>query len=87
MKNCPTQAVRPLVGLAAEKIIRDRHKSYFSREFTPPGQTRWRQDFAIKRPLARPPPARIMDSPDHGQPGSWTMRGTLPTARCRPAGI
>ncbi|MGM0490393.1 MAG: hypothetical protein ACQESR_27020 [Planctomycetota bacterium] len=27
MKSCPTQAVRPLVGLVAEKIIRERYKS------------------------------------------------------------
>ncbi|MGM0488156.1 MAG: hypothetical protein ACQESR_15505 [Planctomycetota bacterium] len=26
MENCPTQAVLPLVGLAAEKVIRDRYK-------------------------------------------------------------
>ncbi|MGM0488560.1 MAG: hypothetical protein ACQESR_17615 [Planctomycetota bacterium] len=26
MESCPTQAVRPLVGLAAGKIIRDRYK-------------------------------------------------------------
>ncbi|MFO7903460.1 MAG: hypothetical protein ACQESR_18930 [Planctomycetota bacterium] len=25
MERCPTQAVLPLVGLAAEKIIRDRY--------------------------------------------------------------
>ncbi|MFO7904525.1 MAG: hypothetical protein R6U98_17815 [Pirellulaceae bacterium] len=25
MESCPTQAVLPLVGLAAEKVIRDRH--------------------------------------------------------------
>ncbi|MFO7906951.1 MAG: hypothetical protein R6U98_30120 [Pirellulaceae bacterium] len=25
MESCPTQAVLPLVGLAAEKIIRDRY--------------------------------------------------------------
>ncbi|MFO7904074.1 MAG: hypothetical protein ACQESR_11370 [Planctomycetota bacterium] len=25
MERCPTQAVLPLVGLAAEKVIRDRH--------------------------------------------------------------
>ncbi|MFO7906475.1 MAG: hypothetical protein ACQESR_06385 [Planctomycetota bacterium] len=25
MENCPTQAVLPLVGLAAEKVIRDRY--------------------------------------------------------------
>ncbi|MFO7906846.1 MAG: hypothetical protein ACQESR_11760 [Planctomycetota bacterium] len=27
MERCPTQAVLPLVGLAAEKVIRDRYKS------------------------------------------------------------
>ncbi|MGM0490020.1 MAG: hypothetical protein ACQESR_25095 [Planctomycetota bacterium] len=27
MERCPTQAVLPLVGLAAEKIIRDRYNS------------------------------------------------------------
>ncbi|MFO7908086.1 MAG: hypothetical protein R6U98_35925 [Pirellulaceae bacterium] len=27
MESCPTQAVLPLVGLAAEKIIRDRYIS------------------------------------------------------------
>ncbi|MGM0487474.1 MAG: hypothetical protein ACQESR_12030 [Planctomycetota bacterium] len=27
MERCPTQAVLPLVGLAAEKVIRDRHIS------------------------------------------------------------
>ncbi|MGM0486186.1 MAG: hypothetical protein ACQESR_05425 [Planctomycetota bacterium] len=26
MERCPTQAVLPLVGLAAEKVIRDRYK-------------------------------------------------------------
>ncbi|MGM0490501.1 MAG: hypothetical protein ACQESR_27565 [Planctomycetota bacterium] len=26
MESCPTQAVLPLVGLAAEKVIRDRYK-------------------------------------------------------------
>ncbi|MFO7906990.1 MAG: hypothetical protein R6U98_30315 [Pirellulaceae bacterium] len=29
MERCPTQAVLPLVGLAAERIIRDWHISYF----------------------------------------------------------
>ncbi|MFO7907739.1 MAG: hypothetical protein R6U98_34155 [Pirellulaceae bacterium] len=27
MDSCPTQAVLPLVGLAAEKVIRDQYKS------------------------------------------------------------
>ncbi|MFO7901636.1 MAG: hypothetical protein R6U98_03155 [Pirellulaceae bacterium] len=27
MQSCPTQAVLPLVGLAAEKVIRDRYIS------------------------------------------------------------
>ncbi|MFO7902371.1 MAG: hypothetical protein ACQESR_01225 [Planctomycetota bacterium] len=27
MERCPTQAVRPLVGLAADKVIRDRYTS------------------------------------------------------------
>ncbi|MGM0491039.1 MAG: hypothetical protein ACQESR_30305 [Planctomycetota bacterium] len=27
MESCPTQAVLPLVGLAAEKIIRDRYNA------------------------------------------------------------
>ncbi|MFO7906397.1 MAG: hypothetical protein ACQESR_18325 [Planctomycetota bacterium] len=27
MERCPTQAVLPLVGLAAEKVIRDRYNS------------------------------------------------------------
>ncbi|MGM0487468.1 MAG: hypothetical protein ACQESR_12000 [Planctomycetota bacterium] len=27
MESCPTQAVLPLVGLAAENVIRDRHKT------------------------------------------------------------
>ncbi|MFO7907882.1 MAG: hypothetical protein ACQESR_16095 [Planctomycetota bacterium] len=26
LERCPTQAVLPLVGLAAEKVIRDRYK-------------------------------------------------------------
>ncbi|MFO7908105.1 MAG: hypothetical protein R6U98_36020 [Pirellulaceae bacterium] len=26
MESCPTQAVLPLVGLAADKVIRDRYK-------------------------------------------------------------
>ncbi|MFO7902974.1 MAG: hypothetical protein R6U98_09955 [Pirellulaceae bacterium] len=26
MESCPTQAVLPLVGLAAEKLIRDQYK-------------------------------------------------------------
>ncbi|MFO7904003.1 MAG: hypothetical protein R6U98_15175 [Pirellulaceae bacterium] len=30
MESCPTQAVLPLVGLAAEKIIRDRSRAYGS---------------------------------------------------------
>ncbi|MFO7907494.1 MAG: transposase [Planctomycetota bacterium] len=36
MERCPTQAVLPLVGLAAEKVIRDQ---YITRE-TPEGKTR-----------------------------------------------
>ncbi|MFW6170129.1 MAG: hypothetical protein ACODAD_06540 [Planctomycetota bacterium] len=27
MESCPTQAVLPLVGLAAEKVIRDRYNT------------------------------------------------------------
>ncbi|MFO7902422.1 MAG: hypothetical protein ACQESR_14290 [Planctomycetota bacterium] len=27
VESCPTQPVLPLVGVAAEKVIRDRHKS------------------------------------------------------------
>ncbi|MFO7903249.1 MAG: hypothetical protein ACQESR_16945 [Planctomycetota bacterium] len=30
MGRCPTQAVLPLVGLAAEKVIRDRYSSELS---------------------------------------------------------
>ncbi|MGM0488060.1 MAG: hypothetical protein ACQESR_15015 [Planctomycetota bacterium] len=30
MESCPTQAVRPLVGLMAEKVIRDRYKTELS---------------------------------------------------------
>ncbi|MFO7906337.1 MAG: hypothetical protein R6U98_27010 [Pirellulaceae bacterium] len=29
MDSCPTQAVLPLVGLAAEKVIRDRYRKAF----------------------------------------------------------
>ncbi|MGM0489774.1 MAG: hypothetical protein ACQESR_23825 [Planctomycetota bacterium] len=29
MESCPTQAVLPLVGLAAEKVIRDPYNPYF----------------------------------------------------------
>ncbi|MFO7902929.1 MAG: hypothetical protein ACQESR_18055 [Planctomycetota bacterium] len=32
MESCPTQTVLPLVGLAAEKVIRDR---YINREKVP----------------------------------------------------
>ncbi|MFO7903016.1 MAG: hypothetical protein ACQESR_16790 [Planctomycetota bacterium] len=28
MESCPTQAVLPLVGLAAEKVIRDRYTAF-----------------------------------------------------------
>ncbi|MFO7906810.1 MAG: hypothetical protein R6U98_29410 [Pirellulaceae bacterium] len=28
MERCPTQAVLPLVGLAADKVIRDRYKGF-----------------------------------------------------------
>ncbi|MFO7904243.1 MAG: hypothetical protein ACQESR_11310 [Planctomycetota bacterium] len=28
MESCPTQAVRPLVGLAADKVIRDRYSHH-----------------------------------------------------------
>ncbi|MGM0489174.1 MAG: hypothetical protein ACQESR_20740 [Planctomycetota bacterium] len=28
MERCPTQAVLPLVGLAAEKVIRDRYSGF-----------------------------------------------------------
>ncbi|MFO7903840.1 MAG: hypothetical protein ACQESR_26025 [Planctomycetota bacterium] len=28
MESCPTQGVLPLVGLAAEKVIRDRYKQH-----------------------------------------------------------
>ncbi|MFO7901416.1 MAG: hypothetical protein R6U98_02050 [Pirellulaceae bacterium] len=30
MESCPTQAVLPLVGLAAEKVVRDRYNSRLS---------------------------------------------------------
>ncbi|MFO7904962.1 MAG: hypothetical protein ACQESR_31560 [Planctomycetota bacterium] len=32
MESCPTQAVLPLVGLAAEKVIRDRYTVLQARE-------------------------------------------------------
>ncbi|MFO7902959.1 MAG: hypothetical protein ACQESR_08195 [Planctomycetota bacterium] len=32
MERCPTQAVLPFVGLAAENVIRDRYNSLFARE-------------------------------------------------------
>ncbi|MFO7906838.1 MAG: hypothetical protein ACQESR_27365 [Planctomycetota bacterium] len=32
MESCPTQAVLPLVGLAAEKVIRDRYIRLFMNE-------------------------------------------------------
>ncbi|MFO7901740.1 MAG: hypothetical protein ACQESR_07530 [Planctomycetota bacterium] len=35
MERCPTQAVLPLVGLAAEKVIRDRYT--------------WRQEYRLPR--------------------------------------
>ncbi|MFO7901791.1 MAG: hypothetical protein ACQESR_21880 [Planctomycetota bacterium] len=35
MESCPTQAVLPLVGLAAEKVIRDRYKGNTDRAETP----------------------------------------------------
>ncbi|MFO7903851.1 MAG: hypothetical protein R6U98_14400 [Pirellulaceae bacterium] len=39
MESCPTQAVLPLVGLAADKVIRDRYiKSWRIR---PPYAARW----------------------------------------------
>ncbi|MFO7907022.1 MAG: hypothetical protein ACQESR_14980 [Planctomycetota bacterium] len=45
MEGCPTQAVLPLVGLAAEKVIRDRYKV-----FPHPGSGR-RARRAIVRPF------------------------------------
>ncbi|MGM0488426.1 MAG: hypothetical protein ACQESR_16910 [Planctomycetota bacterium] len=30
MESCPTQAVLPLVGLAAEKVIRERYKKAYT---------------------------------------------------------
>ncbi|MGM0489602.1 MAG: hypothetical protein ACQESR_22935 [Planctomycetota bacterium] len=36
MESCPTQAVLPLVGLAAEKVIRDRYKALRIVEKSPP---------------------------------------------------
>ncbi|MGM0488532.1 MAG: hypothetical protein ACQESR_17450 [Planctomycetota bacterium] len=33
MESCPTQAVLPLVGLAAEKVIRDQYRIGFSDEW------------------------------------------------------
>ncbi|MFO7907704.1 MAG: hypothetical protein ACQESR_19770 [Planctomycetota bacterium] len=40
IKNCPTQAVLPLVGLAADKVIRDRYgwskESWRSRQIALP---------------------------------------------------
>ncbi|MFO7901598.1 MAG: hypothetical protein ACQESR_17005 [Planctomycetota bacterium] len=35
MERCPTQAVLPLVGLAAEKVIRDRYSIPVADLFTP----------------------------------------------------
>ncbi|MGM0490876.1 MAG: hypothetical protein ACQESR_29480 [Planctomycetota bacterium] len=36
MESCPTQAVLPLVGLAAEKVIRDRYnRKHFGRAWRP----------------------------------------------------
>ncbi|MFO7901023.1 MAG: hypothetical protein ACQESR_19865 [Planctomycetota bacterium] len=33
MESCPTQAVLPLVGLAADKVIRDRYNNFCERTF------------------------------------------------------
>ncbi|MFO7904424.1 MAG: hypothetical protein ACQESR_19390 [Planctomycetota bacterium] len=38
MESCPTQAALPLVGLAAEKIIRDRYKRRSRDACRPPGR-------------------------------------------------
>ncbi|MFO7901071.1 MAG: hypothetical protein R6U98_00285 [Pirellulaceae bacterium] len=35
MESCPTQAVLPLVGLAVEKVIRDRYKAGLPLSNTP----------------------------------------------------
>ncbi|MFO7906118.1 MAG: hypothetical protein ACQESR_28800 [Planctomycetota bacterium] len=35
MESCPTQAVHPLVGLAADKVIRDRYNSVHERSILP----------------------------------------------------
>ncbi|MGM0490629.1 MAG: hypothetical protein ACQESR_28210 [Planctomycetota bacterium] len=37
MERCPTQAVLPLVGLAAEKVIRDRYIFFFRLKKRPIG--------------------------------------------------
>ncbi|MFO7904114.1 MAG: hypothetical protein ACQESR_23590 [Planctomycetota bacterium] len=37
MESCPTQAVLPLVGLAAEKFIRDRYNAFGVRCKIPKG--------------------------------------------------
>ncbi|MFO7907104.1 MAG: hypothetical protein R6U98_30895 [Pirellulaceae bacterium] len=36
MESCPTQAVLPLVGLAAAKVIRDRYKGSLKNNFAIP---------------------------------------------------
>ncbi|MFO7907730.1 MAG: hypothetical protein ACQESR_13675 [Planctomycetota bacterium] len=40
MESCPTQAVLPLVGLAAEKVIRDRYKVFHQPGGGPPRPSR-----------------------------------------------
>ncbi|MFO7903426.1 MAG: hypothetical protein ACQESR_07120 [Planctomycetota bacterium] len=49
MESCPTQAVLPLVGLAAEKVIRDR---YISQMFGRKGNSTGSGIFPVGRPFA-----------------------------------
>ncbi|MFO7908357.1 MAG: hypothetical protein ACQESR_00830 [Planctomycetota bacterium] len=40
MESCPTHAVLPLVGLAADKVIRDRYKVRSASSLNPRGFSR-----------------------------------------------
>ncbi|MGM0490838.1 MAG: hypothetical protein ACQESR_29285 [Planctomycetota bacterium] len=57
MARCPTQAVLPLVGLAAEKVMRDR---YISGGWIFPGGT--------LPDASRPPVGRTRGGESHAQP-------------------
>ncbi|MFO7901209.1 MAG: hypothetical protein ACQESR_29875 [Planctomycetota bacterium] len=57
MESCPTQAVRPLMGLAADKVIRDRYN-------IEPFLARWSLMFQSRGRV------RLRRAPRPGQAGS-----------------